>query len=144
MNEKLAQSIREGRKREFQLGADELPDPNASETFNQSVPQPDISVGRRRFRLYQSLLALRRERITPHIPGACSLSARAIADKAVIARWRLGNGANLTIAINLGAELVSCLAPSDPLLFESAAGAHETLRNGELAPNATVALMSET
>jgi maltooligosyltrehalose trehalohydrolase len=144
MNEKLAQSIREGRKREFKLDIDELPDPNASETFEQSVPQPDIRVGRRRFRNYQSLLALRRERITPYIPGARSLSARAIADKAVIARWLLGNGTTLTIAINLGDEPVDCLAPSDPLLFESAAGAHETLRNGELAPNATVALLSET
>jgi len=143
MNEQLAHSIREGRKREFKLEADELPDPNASETFEQSVPRPDVQVGRRRFRYYQSLLALRRERILPHIPGARSLSALAIAEKAVIARWRLGNGSDLTIAINLGDESEDCLAPSDPLLFESVAGAFETLQRGVLAPNATVALLAE-
>jgi maltooligosyltrehalose trehalohydrolase len=141
MNEQLASSIREGRKREFKLEAAELPDPNAIESFEQSTPRPDPRLGKRRFRFYQLLLALRREHISPNIPGAHSLSARAIADKAVIARWRLGNDSILTIAINLGDESVDCLAPSDPLLFESAAGAYETLRRGRLAPNSTVALL---
>jgi len=142
-NEQLAHSIREGRKREFKLEAEELPDPNAIESFEKSTPLPDPRLGGRRFRYYQALLALRRETISPFIPEARTLGAHAIADKAVIARWRLGNGSTLTIAINLGDESVDCLAPSDPLLFESVAGAHETLRRGKLAANSTVALLTE-
>jgi maltooligosyltrehalose trehalohydrolase len=124
----------------FKLEAEELPDPKAIESFEQSTPRPDPRLGKRRFRFYQSLLALRREHISPHIPGAHSLSARAIADKAVIARWSLGNGSILTIAINLGDEAVDCLAPSEPLLFESAA---ELTRRSDAAgaPNSTVALL---
>jgi malto-oligosyltrehalose trehalohydrolase len=143
MNEKLANSIREGRKREFKLEEDELPDPNAIETFEQSAPRPDPHLGKRRFRYYERLLTLRRERIAPAIPGARALGAIAIGEKAVIARWRLGDRAILTIAVNLGEGAVECLAPSDPLLFESREGAFEGLRRGELAPNATVALLTE-
>ena len=142
MNEQLAQSIREGRKREFNLDAAELPDPGDPETFEQSAPQPDARLGRRRFRYYQRLLALRRERIAPFLPGAQSLGAHAAAQKAVIARWRLGDDSELTIAINLGDEPVECLAPSDPLLFESCDGAYELLKEGRLAANAAVALLT--
>jgi len=141
MNEELAQSIRDGRKREFNLDADELPDPSAPETFEESVPQPDPRNGRRRFRTYERLLALRGERIAPFIAGAVSLGARAVADKAVIAQWRLGDESVLTIAINLGDEAVECLAPLDPLLFESCDGAFEGLKDGRLAGAAAVALL---
>jgi malto-oligosyltrehalose trehalohydrolase len=141
MNEQLAESIREGRKREFKLEADELPDPNAPETFEESVPLPDARLGRRRFRYYERLLALRRERISPYIPGAQSLGAEVLAEKAVIARWRLGNDTVLTIAINLGDEPVELQAPADPLLFESCDGAFERLKEGTLAANAAVALL---
>jgi maltooligosyltrehalose trehalohydrolase len=142
MNEKLAHSIREGRRREFKLEADELPDPTSAETFERSVPQPDPRLGERRFRYYQRRLALRRDRIAPYISDAQSLGAHAISEKAVIARWRLGNGADLTVAINLGAEATPCLAPTDPLLFESVDGAYEMLSEGTLAAKATVVLLS--
>ena len=142
MNEQLAHSIREGRKREFKLDVDDLPDPSAPETFEASVPQPDARLGTRRFRYYQRLLKLRRERIAPHIPGARSLGADVLGEKAVIARWRLGDGAELTIAINLGEDAVDAPAPQAPLLFESHDGAFATLREGKLAPNATVATLS--
>ena len=141
MNDQLANSIKEGRKREFQLDDDKLPDPGAIETFEQSAPQPDERLGARRFRYYQRLLALRREKIAPAISGASSLGAHAVGEKAVLARWRLGDGAELTIAINLGAEATSCLLPSDPLLFESRAGAYDAAMRGELAPNSTVAML---
>jgi malto-oligosyltrehalose trehalohydrolase len=143
MNEQLAQSIREGRKREFRLEADELPDPSAPETFEESVPRPDMRLGARRLRYYRELLALRRERIAPGVPGAKSLGALAAAEKAAIARWRLGDGAELTIAINLGDDPTDVLAPSDPLLFESREGAYEALKQGRLKPNATVVLLTE-
>ena len=141
MNEQLAESIREGRKREFNLDTDVLPDPNAPETFEESVPQPDARLGRRRFRYYERLLALRRERISPFIPGTQSLGAEAIAEKAVVARWRLGNDAELTIVINLGDEPIAYPATTDPVLFESCDGAYESLKDGQLPANATVALL---
>jgi 1,4-alpha-glucan branching enzyme len=141
-NEQLMESIREGRKREFKLDADKLPDPGSEETFEQSMPRPDPRLGPRRLRYYRTLLALRRERIAPVISGARTLGAHAIAEKAVVARWRMGDGSSLTLAINLGSEPVDCVIPSDPLLFESCSGAYEALASGTLTPNTTVALLT--
>ena len=73
---------------------------------------------------------------------ACSAGAHAIGEKSVLARWRLGDGRALTIAINLGEAEVACLAPSEPLLFESCDGAHESLREGTLVANAAVAMLT--
>jgi len=142
MNEQLAQSIREGRKREFKLESEEeLPDPNAVETFEQSTPTPDRELAGRRFRYYQRLLALRHERIAPALDGARALSARAIGEKAVIARWRLGDGSDLTIAVNLAEQPVACAAPSESLLFESRESAYNALNDGVLLPLTTVATL---
>jgi maltooligosyltrehalose trehalohydrolase len=143
-NEELAQSIREGRKREFKLESDELPDPNAVETFEQSTPTADRELGARRFRYYQKLLALRLTWIAPALEGARAQSARAIGDKAVVARWRLGNGSDLTIAVNLAEEPVACVAPVESLLFESREGAYDALNGGVLAPLTTVATLTKT
>ena len=143
MNEQLAHSIREGRKREFKLQSEELPDPNAVETFEQSTPTADQELGERRFRYYQKLLALRHEWITPALEGARALSARAIGEKAVIARWRLGDGSHLTIAVNLAEQPVACVASSEPLLFESREGAYEALNGGVLLPLTTVATLTK-
>ncbi len=114
MNEELAHSIREGRKREFKLESEELPDPNASRRSNNRCRRRTTQLGPRRFRYYRKLLALRHQRIAPFIPGARSLGARAIGEKAVVARWRLGNGAELTIVINLGDEPIAYPATTDP------------------------------
>jgi malto-oligosyltrehalose trehalohydrolase len=141
-NEELAQSIREGRKREFDLDDQEPPDPNAVETFEESAPLPDGRHAARRFRYYQRLLALRRDRIAPHLAGARSLGAEVIGPKAVVARWRLDSGAVLTIAVNLGDEAVSYSAPAAPLLFESADGAGDAWAQGRLLESATVALLT--
>ena len=137
----FAQLVREGRKQEFRFDADDLPDPGVLDTFVRSAPLPDGRTGERRFRFYQRLLALLRERICPNISGARSLGAHAIAERAVVARWRLGNDAILTIAIDLGPESVACKAPSQPLLFESCTGAYEDLLQGVLVANASVALL---
>ena len=144
MNEHLARSIREGRKREFKLPCTELPDPNSIETFESSSPKADRDLGERRFRYYQKLLSLRRERIAPVLEGARALSARAIGDKAVIARWRLGDGADLTIAVNLAEQPVTCVAPIEPLLFEGREGAYAALREGILLPLTTVATLTKS
>ena len=105
----LAKAVRRGRRREFahfpefadarQLEL--IPDPNAPSTFEESrpIPGPDADVWRR---LYGELLDIRRRRIAPNLKGAAAIDAHALADMAVLAGWRLGDGARLTLALNLG------------------------------------------
>jgi maltooligosyltrehalose trehalohydrolase len=118
----LADAVREGRRQEFSGFAEfadtekrqHIPDPNAPETFAASVPQPEST---ERFALYQRLIALRKAEIIPRLPGTISLGAEAIGPKAVSARWRLGDGSDLTIIVNLGTEAVSPRTPAGRLLF---------------------------
>lgn len=104
-NARLAAAVREGRCREFGalLDADgELPDPNALSSFEDSNPfrkAPERTAWRD---LYRRLLAIRKSRIIPHLAGCEALAAQAISDKAVVARWELGDESILTIACNLG------------------------------------------
>ncbi|MGE0726172.1 MAG: DUF3459 domain-containing protein, partial [Alphaproteobacteria bacterium] len=63
--------------------------------------------------LYRRLLAIRRDEIVPRLDGARALGARAIGPKAVDARWRLGDGAILRLAVNFAAA---------PVALDTAAG----------------------
>lgn len=118
----LADAVREGRRREFARFAQftdpdarqRIPDPNAAETFTASIPKPEAP---ERFALYQRLIALRLKEIVPRLAGTVSVGAEAIGPKAVVARWRLGDGARLTIMTNLAAEPVSFDPPAGRLLF---------------------------
>lgn len=106
----LAEKVREGRRAEFSQFAafrDEkaradIPDPNALTSFEASRPDFEGANSQEWNCLYTSLLALRRERIVPHLRGTVSLGAEAIGRHAVIAHWRLGDGSRLTIAGNFG------------------------------------------
>ena len=60
---------------------------------------------------------------------------------AVLARWRMSDGAVLTLAANLGEAAVSLPPPAGRMLFESAAGAAKSWQGGTLAPRATLALL---
>jgi len=51
------------------------------------------------------LLALRRALIVPYLPGCRSIAALAVNAAAVLATWQLGNGDQLTIAVNLGDDM---------------------------------------
>jgi maltooligosyltrehalose trehalohydrolase len=123
-HDKLADAVREGRRQEFAGFAafadpekrEQIPDPNAVETFAASVPQPAST---ERFALYQQLIALRKQEIVPRLEGTVSLGAEAIGPKAALARWRLGDGSCLTIVTNLGSDAVSYATPAGRLLFAS-------------------------
>jgi malto-oligosyltrehalose trehalohydrolase len=116
----LADAVREGRRREF-AGAPAfadpdrrktIPDPNAIRTFETSRwtdTAPDAADWRS---LYETLLALRAARITPHLDGARSLGAELLGEGCVLARWRLGDGSRLTLAVNLGGVPVTADLPS--------------------------------
>lgn len=120
----LADAVREGRRLEFASFAEfadpeqreRIPDPNAAATFEASKPRPAED---ERFRYYQRLIELRMREIVPRLLGTVSLGAAPIGPKAVLAKWRLGDNAILTIVTNLAAEAVSFEAPSGNLLFRT-------------------------
>ena len=113
-HDELAEAVREGRRKEFAAfpefshpqARQRIPDPNAPETFERSRPEPGPDADAWRA-LYRDLLALRRDLIAPRLDGAQALQARAIGEKAVVASWTLGDGAVLTLALNLGARPVA-------------------------------------
>ena len=116
-HDELADAVREGRRKEFAgfpAFADPekrkaIPDPNGPATFEASKPVEEAGAAAWRT-LYRNLIALRREQIVPRLRGATAMGAEAIGDKAVRARWRMGDGAVLTIVCNLDAGPV----PVDP------------------------------
>jgi 1,4-alpha-glucan branching enzyme len=147
-NEELATAVREGRRREFASFAsflarqgETLPDPNAVETFEQSIPQPDPERGPAREELYRKLLTVRRTELVPRLAGARAVEAKAIGPAAVLARWRMNDGAVLTLAANLGEAPARLPAPAGRVLFETAAGAAKSLQDGTLPARATVVLL---
>ena len=118
----LADAVREGRRQEF-AGFPEfadpekrerIPDPNAAETFAASVARPGSA---ERLALYQRLIAVRMAEIVPRLCGTTAIGATAIGPKAVEARWRLGDGARLTLITNLAAEPVPFATPPGRLVF---------------------------
>jgi malto-oligosyltrehalose trehalohydrolase len=124
----LADAVREGRRNEFArfpvfadpANRERIPDPNAPDTFAASVPHADPESGTAREALYRQLLQLRASAIVPRLPGTRSISANAVGPKAVVARWRLGDGAILTLACNLDSQSVIIGAPEGDLLFSNA------------------------
>lgn len=147
-NDELAELVRNGRREEFrhfsafqdERKRAQIPDPNAPETFERSIParealDPDVLA------LHQSLIALRMQHVVPGIPGCRSLDAEPVGPKAVIARWRLGTGRTLTLALNL-AEDPAAMRGVGETLFESIPDAAHSLREGRLPPHAFAALIA--
>jgi maltooligosyltrehalose trehalohydrolase len=125
--DELAEAVREGRRREFAAFAEfadhekreQIPDPNAADTFTASIPRPDRTLGEERFALYRRLIALRMTEIVPRLAGTVAISAEVIGPKAVCARWKLGDGTILTIVTNLGNQTVTFDRPLGRRLFPS-------------------------
>jgi malto-oligosyltrehalose trehalohydrolase len=145
----LAAAVREGRRREFARFAAfadpqrraKIPDPIALSTFKSSAPKPDPRLGERRFALYRELLALRRAEIVPRLDGARSAGAVALGEAAILARWRMGDGAILTLAANLGGDAAQLDPPSGKMLFEGSDGTAASVLAGKLPARVTVALL---
>ena len=86
-------------------------------------------------RLYQQLLELRHREIIPRLPGTRALGTDVLADGALSARWRMGDGSLLRIDLNLSAESIAHRPPVRArLLFESTTGTRRQLDEGHLAP----------
>lgn len=136
----LAEAVREGRRNEFADFAafqdperrERIPDPNALPTFLNSAPNFSEN---EQTQLYRHLLSLRHLHIVPNLPGSVALGAQVLADGAITARWRLGNGSLLQIDLNLSPTPLDYPAPPH-LLFETC-----THVQAQLAPfSARVAL----
>nr|WP_020648869.1 malto-oligosyltrehalose trehalohydrolase [Solimonas variicoloris] len=123
-----------------------IPDPNAPAMFARSCPdfreaQRGAHAAWRAY--YGALLALRHAQLVPRLPGTRSLGAEALNERAVAARWRLGDGAVLTIVLQLGNVALPAAAPAGRLLIESRTGAAAALARGELAGAACCVFLDE-
>ncbi|MEG8054582.1 DUF3459 domain-containing protein [Sphingomonas aerolata] len=142
-HDELADAVRDGRRREFAkfaAFADEsaraaIPDPNARATFEASVaePGPDADAWRD---LYRTLIAVRQRAIIPRLSGTRAMGAEAIGPAAVVARWTLGDGAVLTIALNLGEDPVAFPEASGEMLFAQGDAGQRASVAAWLAPRA--------
>jgi malto-oligosyltrehalose trehalohydrolase len=147
----LAAVVRDGRRREFArfpafadaARRDQIPDPNDPETFQRSIPRPDPDRAMQRQALYRRLLMLRHSEIIPRLDDARSLGANVIGAAAVIARWRLGDGTVLTLAVNLGDSGVPTGAVGGRLIFATPEIAGRDALAGMLDACSTVALLEQ-
>ncbi|MCX2898143.1 malto-oligosyltrehalose trehalohydrolase [Pseudomonas mandelii] len=139
----LAELVREGRRNEFAAFSafadpqkrERIPDPNAPQTFEASIPNLAPTETPAIHALYRHLLSLRHDQIVPRLPGARSLGAKVLAQGAVSASWRMGDGTELRIDLNLGdAPVVHTSQAGAKVLFEHPAHTASLLDQGHLAP----------
>ncbi|RVT90396.1 malto-oligosyltrehalose trehalohydrolase [Sphingomonas crocodyli] len=107
-HDQLADAVREGRRREFakfsafsdETARARIPDPNDPATFAASrpLPGPDAATWEA---LYRSLIDIRATWLVPRLRGTTSMGAEPIGDMAVAAAWRMGDGRQLRLAIDL-------------------------------------------
>lgn len=110
----LADAVREGRRNEFADFArfadasarEQIPDPNAVETFHASQPTDRADDAELWRDYYRQLLQLRHTRIVPHLPGCHALGVEVLSEQALSASWQLGDGSRLRIDLNLGESVV--------------------------------------
>ncbi|MDR5761866.1 malto-oligosyltrehalose trehalohydrolase [Caballeronia sp. LZ035] len=151
-HDQLADAVREGRRKEFakfSAFSDEkrraqIPDPNDIKTFEMSSPHATSNTANSTHKqdeedrlawlhFYRSALTVRAKLVTPRLKGAKALGAQVLGEKALIARWKLGDGQTLTVALNLDEAPVALgETPQGKLIFETPARAQDRGRDGEL------------
>jgi maltooligosyltrehalose trehalohydrolase len=148
----LADAVREGRRKEFakfsaftdEKRRAQIPDPNNVKTFEMSSPRVDDKQDEEDrldwLRFYRTALAVRAKLIAPRLKPSKSLGAEVIGDKAVVARWKLGDGETLSIALNLDDKAVALKdQPQGKVVFETPSRAQDGASKGELGAHAFVA-----
>jgi maltooligosyltrehalose trehalohydrolase len=149
--DELANAVREGRRHEFasfpqfndMTLLEEIPDPNDIAAFVQSIPVNDEDCGSRRQQLYRTLLAIRRTEIMPRLAGSRAIDASAIGAEAVMASWRMNDGAKLAIYCNLGKDEIAVPLLRDALLFASSSTTRQSMQRGRLPAVSTVAVLTQ-
>jgi maltooligosyltrehalose trehalohydrolase len=135
----LAAAVAAGRRREFQRFAaftDEaavarIPDPNAAATFEASKlrwAERAQSPHRERLALVRELLALRRQRLAPHLSGLRHGGRYRIESTALHLAWDLGDGHVWRLLAHFGPEAVeTAQGPVGEVIFS--AGVHDVPRS---------------
>lgn len=154
-HDELAKAVCEGRRKEFAGFAkfndpamrEQIPNPNDINTFTQSTFNPSLHTEdeHNEWRgFYQKLIALRHKEIIPRLNGASSAGVNILAERALVATWRMGDGCLLRIYINLSIMPVP-VSPSwsnGRLIFS-----HQVLSaeyaQGILTPGAILACIEE-
>jgi malto-oligosyltrehalose trehalohydrolase len=115
LGEELKAAVRDGRRREFadfpafrdEAARERIPDPTAEETFRRSVlirPAAGDAAAIGWLDLHRQLLSLRRYEIVHRLPGAAAGRVLWRAGAGLVVAWQLGDGARLTMMVNLAAE----------------------------------------
>ena len=151
----LAEAVREGRRREFARfpafrdpeRRHAIPDPNAPQTFTSSVPDfsgIETLHGAAHLAWLVQLLRVRHEEIVPRLARTRSIAVDVLGEGAVHARWRMGDGSELSILVNLGATPVAAHAPlpDGRLLFSVGAGTTVATSSDVLHAHALFAILS--
>jgi maltooligosyltrehalose trehalohydrolase len=124
-NPELAEAVRKGRAAEFAKfpafasGKAKVPDPNDPETFDRCrLGRGDPAWEA----FYRELLQLRFALLVPRLKGATAIASEVLSEGAVLARWQLGDGAELTIATNLSREPVQIPLQHSAPVYGTATG----------------------
>lgn len=130
----LAQSVREGRRREFahfpefgnEAARERIPDPTAEATFSMSRldwEEPNQPDNRRWLDRYRGLIELRAREIVPRLLGMSGFSGdyRVLAPKVVLVEWLLGDSSRLLLQANFShlAVAAPAEATNTRLLYSS-------------------------
>jgi maltooligosyltrehalose trehalohydrolase len=144
----LATAVTNGRRNEFARFAifnspetrEKIPNPNAEQTFLQSkldwtsLPREPHATW---LKLYKRLLAIRRERIVPHLQGVPATQVQSCFDQtlSVGIDWKFSDGAMLQLYANLGNERLAIPKQrSTDQIYSSSAEASRGLEQGVLPP----------
>lgn len=147
----LARKVVSGRREEFkEFFSDRkrrprVPDPSAVETFEKSIPRVQSPVAAQRWSSwFTQLLHVRLRRLVPGLEGARAIDCHVVADAALIARWRLGDGRIWELAANLGPATVpvACCDTHVPPVHAVPIRAWPARCRGKLLPHSVVARVS--
>jgi maltooligosyltrehalose trehalohydrolase len=154
-HDELADAVREGRRREFakfsaftdEKRRAQIPDPNDKKTFEMSSPRIEGKADEQDrldwLHFYRSALTVRAKLVSPRLKGAKSAGVTVLGEKALIARWKLGDGEMLTVALNLDDKPVALKEPvQGKIVFETPARAQDRASEGELGGHTFLAWLT--
>jgi maltooligosyltrehalose trehalohydrolase len=148
----LAAAVTNGRRSEFARFAkfnspdmrESIPDPNDENTYKKSKLDWESISGRVHedsLRLYRELLALRQNKIVPHLGGStatrCNMNSGA--KRWISVDWIFNDRATLQLRANLGDEPLTISLPnSATTVYSSTAEAAAAFKHGSLPPGSVV------
>ncbi len=144
----LAAAVTNGRRNEFAhfsafvdpSARERIPDPSAAATFTKSRlnwGELDRQNNQSWLRFHRNLLKLRREKIVPLLASNCNPEAeyKILGSSGLVASWKFANGQRLTVAANMGSEIISGFAlPTDAPIYQTSQTGDDSRQPGQLPP----------